>query len=113
MTDTLTQTPQKSWLAPLALALAAWPAGWASGHGLFKVAAFVAHDQGCETCLRPTDATPTGWSLMVGIVLLVLAAAWLILLVRTVFIALRRRTHSLAHVTLALALLGLFAWASR
>jgi hypothetical protein len=112
MTDALTQTPPKSWLAPLLLAIAAWPAGWASGHGLFKVVAFIAHDQGCETCLRPTDATPTGWSPTVGVVLLSLAGAWLILLGRTV-VALRRNTHSLAHVTLALALLGLFAWASR
>jgi len=113
MTDALTQTPPKSWLAPLVLTLSAWPAGWASGHGLFKVAAFIAHDQGCETCLRPTDATPTGWSLTIGIVLLLLAGAWLALLGRTVFVSLRRKTHSLAHVTLALALLGLFAWASR
>ncbi|KRA66413.1 hypothetical protein ASD79_03855 [Caulobacter sp. Root655] len=113
MTDTLTQTPPKSWLAPLVLALAAWPAGWAGGQGLFKIVAFIAHEQGCEVCLRPTDAAPTIWSLTVGIMLLALAGAWLILLGRTVFVALRRRTHSLAHVTLALALLGLFAWASR
>ena len=113
MTDALTQMPPRPWLAPLVLALTAWPAGWASGHGLFKIAAFVAHQQGCEVCLRPTDATPTAWSLTAGVVLLALAGAWLVLLGRNVFVAIRRRNHSLAQVTLALALLGLFAWASR
>ncbi|WP_395445646.1 hypothetical protein [Caulobacter sp. UC70_42] len=98
---------------PLTLAITVWPAGWAGGHSLFKIVAFIAHQQGCEICFRPTDTTPTLWSLMAGIALLGAAIVWLVLLGRCVFAALRRRTHSLAHVTLALALLGLFAWASR
>ncbi|MBO9708603.1 MAG: hypothetical protein J7521_10345 [Caulobacter sp.] len=113
MTDTLAQAPSRPWLTPLILVLTAWPAGRAGGHGLFKVVVFIAQQQGCETCVSAINITPTPWSLAAGVILLLLASAWIVFLVRFVIAALKRRTHSLAYAALALALLGLFAWASR
>jgi hypothetical protein len=103
---------RKSWIAPSLLAVTTWPAGWLGGQALFKIVAFYANQQGCEVCFRPTDATPTLWSLSVGIAFLGLALAWLVLLGWVVVAAFRRKSRRLAHVIAALALLGLFGWAS-
>jgi hypothetical protein len=100
------------WIHPLALLVTAAWAGYFAGRGALRIASYVAWRSGCEVCQRPTDATPSVWSLSLGVLFIMLALLWLTAFARHVLRLARERERQPLPLLVTLATLGLFAWAA-
>jgi hypothetical protein len=101
----------KRWIAPLVLALTAFPAGFCGAYGAVGILAAIGWRVSCGQHCDLTPLKASLWNLPFGLVFILLAAAWFLGFARHVLRLRRERERRPPPLVAAVAILCVFVWA--